>query len=79
MMIFIIMPAVSAMLPGVELSKAMTFVPILNVSLLSKEMVSGSFPLGTMALIFLSSCVYGALALALAVYMFKRESVLFRT
>ena len=72
-MMVIILPAVAAMLPGVEL------IPVLNVSLLSKEMVSGSFPLGTMALIFSSSCLYGILALLLAVQMFKRESVLFRS
>jgi sodium transport system permease protein len=78
-MIVIILPAVAAMLPGVELTKTLALVPILNVSLVSKEMVSGSFPWPSMALIFFSSCVYGAAALALAVAMFKRESVLFRT
>ena len=40
-------------------------IPVLNVSLVSKEMVSGSFPGLMMALIFLSSCLYAALALRL--------------
>lgn len=77
-MVVIILPAVAAMLPGVELNAKLALIPILNVSLVSKEMVSGTFPLGLMALIFLSSCVYGTVALALAVRMFNRESVLFR-
>ena len=78
-MMIIILPAVAAMLPGVELNSKMALIPVLNVSLLSKELVSGSFPLGNMALIFGSSCLYGLAALVLAVQMFKRESVLFRT
>lgn len=78
-MVLIILPAVAALLPGTELTTKLAFIPILNVSLVSKEMVSGNFPLGFMALIFLSSCLYGAAALAVAVKMFNRESVLFRT
>lgn len=78
LMILIIMPTVAAMMPGVELSPKLALIPIMNVSLVSKEMLTGSFPLGSMALIFVSSCVYAALALLLAVRMFRRESVLFR-
>jgi len=77
-MLVIILPAVAAMLPGVELNAKLALIPILNVSLVSKEMVSGSFPLGLMALIFVSSCLYAAGALVAAVKMFNRESVLFR-
>lgn len=78
-MMVIILPAVAAMLPGVELNLGMAFVPVLNVSLLSKELVSGSYPVLMMLVSFLSSCLYGSLALFLAVKMFQRESVLFRT
>lgn len=78
-LILTIVPAMAAMLPGVELNAKLALIPILNVSLIGKEMVSGSFRYDMMALIFLSSCLYGALALAVAVRLFKRESVLFRT
>ena len=78
-MVVIILPSIAAMLPGVELNNLMAMIPVLNVSLLSKEMVSGSFPASMMALTFGSSCLYGALALVLAVKMFNKESVLFRT
>jgi sodium transport system permease protein len=74
-----ILPAVAGVLPGVELTPKLAFVPILNVALASKEMVSGNFPLGLIAIIFLSSCVYAGGALALAANLFNRESVLFRT
>lgn len=78
LIIVIVLPSVAAMLPGVELNAKLALIPILNVSLVSKEMISGTFPWGMMALIFGSSCVYGLVALSLAVRMFNRESVLFR-
>jgi sodium transport system permease protein len=74
----IILPAALAMLPGVELNATYAMVPLMNVALVSKEMVSGNFPTGMIALIFGSTCVYAAAALAIAVRMFKKESVIFR-
>jgi sodium transport system permease protein len=79
LMIVIVMPSLAAMLPGVELSRAASVVPVLNVSLLSKELVSGSFPWANIALTFGSSCLYAGIALFIAVKLFNRESVLFRT
>lgn len=78
LIIVIILPAVIGMLPGVELNSRLALVPILNVSLAGKELVSGSWPWGHLALIFGSSCAYAAIAVALAVRTFNRESVLFR-
>ncbi len=79
LIIVIILPAVVGMLPGVELNARLALVPILNVSLAGKELVSGAWPWGHLALIFGSSCAYAAIAVALAVRTFNRESVLFRT
>jgi sodium transport system permease protein len=79
MVIVVIMPAVAALLPGVELNPGLSLVPILNVSLVSKELVSGTFNPVHLAVIFGSSCVYAAIALAFATRMFRSESVLFRT
>src|SRR5690606_31660833 len=75
----IIMPAVVGMLPGVELNVRLALVPVLNLSLVSKEMVSGVFNWHYISLIFGSSCLYAAAALAFCVWMFRRESVMFRT
>ena len=74
----IIMPAAMAMMPGVELNARLALVPILNVSLACKEMLSGEWHWNFLGLIFASTCVYAAGALALAVKMFNREDVIFR-
>ncbi|HTA59456.1 MAG TPA: ABC transporter permease [Candidatus Baltobacteraceae bacterium] len=79
LMIVVILPAVAAMLPGVELTAKLALIPILNVSLLCKELVTGTYHWNFIALIFLSTCVYAAGALFLAVKMFQREDVLFRS
>ncbi len=75
----VILPAVAGLLPGVELNATLALVPVLNVALACKELVSGEWPWGQLALIFGSTCVYAGAALAACVRMFGRESVLFRT
>ena len=79
LIVVIILPALAAMLPGVELTFYLSLIPILNVSLVCKELVSGVFNWAHLLLIFSSSCVYAGVAILLAVRMFNRESVLFRT
>jgi len=79
LMFLVIIPAISAMLPGVELTPKLAIVPLLNVSLLCKELVTGEYHWNYIVLIFASTCVYAAAALYLAVKMFQRESVLFRS
>jgi sodium transport system permease protein len=79
MMIVVIMPAVIGMLPGIDLNTRLALVPLLNLSLVCKEMLSGVWHWNYIALIFGSSCVYAAIALAGAVQMFKREDVIFRS
>lgn len=78
LIIVVIMPAVLGMLPGIELTAKTAVVPILSLSLVCKEMLSGVWHWNYIGLIFGSSCLYAALALALAVRMFNREDVMFR-
>jgi sodium transport system permease protein len=75
----VIIPAIAAMLPGVDLNAKLAVVPILNVSLLCKELVIGTYHWNYIAIIFTSTCAYAAVALFLATKMFQRESVLFRS
>src|SRR5256885_7874962 len=75
----VISMAIAAMLPGVDLNAKLALVPILNVSLLCKELVIGTYHWNFIAIIFTSTCAYAAVALFLAVKMFQRESVLFRS
>jgi sodium transport system permease protein len=79
LLFIVILPAIAAMLPGVELDLKLALVPVLNVSLLCKELVIGTYHWNYIAIIFLSTCVYAAAALFIAVKMFQRESVLFRS
>ena len=78
LMIIVIIPAVAAMLP-IDLTAKLALVPILNASLLCKELVTGTYHWNFIAIIFSSTCVYAAAALFLAVKMFQRESVMFRS
>jgi len=66
-------------LPGVELNAALSLIPIVNTSLVSKEIVSGVYHWNYIALIFGSSCLYAVAALWVAVRLCQREDVLFRT
>jgi sodium transport system permease protein len=79
LMIVFGLPAIAALLPGVELSPTLALVPVLNTSLVSKEIITGIYRWDLIALIFLSSSAYAAVALAIAVKLFQREDVLFRT
>lgn len=79
LMILLIVPAVAALLPGVELTPALALVPVMNASLVSKEIITGTYHWDLIALIFLSSSTYAVGALAIAVKLFQREDVLFRT
>lgn len=79
LMVVVIMPAVVGMLPGIDLNARLALVPILNLSLVCKEMLSGVWNWDYIALIFGSSAVYAGVALWLAVKMFQRESVMFRS
>jgi sodium transport system permease protein len=79
MTFIVIIPAIASMLPGVELTSKLALIPILSTSLLCKELVAGTYHWNLIAIIFSSTCVYAATALFIAIKMFQRESVLFRS
>jgi sodium transport system permease protein len=76
--ILIIAPAIISALPGVELNAGLSLIPVVNTSLVSKEIMAGSYHWGHITLIFSSSCIYAAIALLVAMRLFQREDVLFR-
>ena len=78
LIVVVIMPAMMGMLPGIELSAKTALVPILNLSLVCKEMLSGVWHWNYIALIFGSTTLYASIAVALCVRMFNREDVIFR-
>ncbi|MBX3751329.1 MAG: ABC transporter permease [Opitutaceae bacterium] len=79
LIIVIIMPAVMGMLPGIELTAKTALIPILNLSLVCKEMLSGVWNWPMIGLIFGSTVVYAGVALGYCVRMFNREDVIFRS
>src|SRR5438034_2695388 len=79
LMLLVLMPAMAAMVPGFDLNATLALIPVLNVSLVSKEVLTGNYPWLLLLLVFASSWGYAAGALSLAVSAFERESVLFRT
>ena len=75
----VVIPAIASVMPGVELSPKLALIPILNTSLVCKEIITGTYHWHSILVIFASTCVYAAAAIFLAVKMFQRESVLFRS
>ena len=74
----VILPTLISVLPGVDLNAPLSLVPVLNTSLVSKEIIAGRYHWNYIALIFTSSCAYAA-ALWATIKLFQREEVLFRT
>jgi len=74
-----VLPAMMGMMPGVELNTSFALVPILNLALVSKELLSGVWHWNYIALTFASSLVYAGIAIAFCVRQFNSEKVLFRT
>ncbi len=79
LMLLVILPATASFIPGIELNTRLALIPILNVSLMAKEVLGGTYNWPLIGLIFASTCVYAGAALYLAVRQFHREEVLFRT
>jgi sodium transport system permease protein len=79
LLLLAIIPAIVAALPGVDFNYDLAFIPVLNMSLLCKELLTGTCHWGHVLVVFGSMTFYAALAVAAAVALFKRESILFRT
>lgn len=79
LIILVILPTAIGMMPGIELNARMALTPILGLSLVCKEMLSGVWHWQYIGIVWASYCIYSVVALTLAVRMFKREDVIFRT
>jgi sodium transport system permease protein len=79
LLIVIILPAMVSFLPGFELSARLAFIPVINTSLVLKEVLLGTYHWGFIGLIFLSTTIYALIAIFITRRLFEREQVLFRT
>jgi len=78
LMIVVIFPAMVSFIPGFEFQAIHTLIPVLNTSLVLKDVLLGTFEWGKIGLVFLVNTGYAAFGVFLAKQMFEKESVLFR-
>ena len=76
--IAIIVPAAIGLTPGMELNKITALIPILNVSLATKEMLSGSINWNLLSEVYASLIVLAGFSLWFCVKWFNREETIFR-
>jgi sodium transport system permease protein len=74
-----VLPAMVSLLPGVKLNPGMALIPIINFSLLIKELILGDWSWNSFILSVLSNLLYAGIAFTAAVMVFKNERILFRT
>ena len=66
------------MIPGIELNAVTSLIPILNVSLASKDIIAGTINPWYMIEVYISLIVFAGLAILWCVSWFNRESTIFR-
>ncbi len=79
LIMLVVFPAVIGMMPGMEASPRLALLPVFNVSQLIKSIFAGDYTAAAFLVSFASNFVYAAVAFAIAVRIFQREDVLFRT
>ena len=79
MTIIVILPVIVGLLPGMELTAKTALIPILNISLATKEIIAGTIKTGLLLEVYASLIVLAALGLFFCTQMFTRESVIFRS
>jgi len=73
------MLAMISMLPGFELTLGFALLPIINFALLFKNIMMGSFNGLHFAVVVGSTLILDILAIYVSIYLFNKESILFRT
>jgi len=76
--IMIIIPVLIGIFPGIKLNALTAMIPILNISLATKEIIAGTIPPLLMAEVFLVLFALAALGLIFCARWFNREEVIFR-
>lgn len=76
--ILIILPALASLLPDIEISWRLAFIPLVNVSVVMREFMKGDYRWDFFAVTLLSTGLLAALAITFAAKWFNREQVIFR-
>ncbi|MFO7974413.1 MAG: ABC transporter permease subunit/CPBP intramembrane protease [Candidatus Hydrogenedentota bacterium] len=72
----ITIPAGLAGMPGLELGSVLQFVPIVNIGLLFRDLLTGRAVPHTVFSVLLSTGIYALLSLVFATWLFQREDVI---
>jgi ABC-2 type transport system permease protein/sodium transport system permease protein len=72
-----LVPGLLALLPDLQLDYRTAFVPLLNIVLLARDLLSGYSDVGLLLVVVAATTVYGYLALVLASRTFGAEAVLY--
>jgi len=74
----VIIPVAIGLIPGIELNTTTAFIPVLNVSLATKGIISGTINYALLAEVYASLIILAGLSLFVSSKLFMRESVIFR-
>jgi sodium transport system permease protein len=77
--IAVIVPAAIGLIPGITMSYQTALIPILNVSLATREIIAGTIQAPHLAVAYLSLIVLAIASLYGSAWWFKRESTIFRS
>lgn len=76
LMMVVLIPAMMAIMPGVELNMQTALIPVFNVALSIVAILKGNFDTSMLAIVAAASFVYGILALYLASLSFGNENII---
>ena len=74
----VIIPAVIGLMPGIELTTTTAIIPIVNISLASKEIIAGTIELPLLLLTIFSMITYALLSVVFCVKWFGKETHVLR-
>jgi sodium transport system permease protein len=77
--IAVILPAAIGMVPGVDMTYATAWIPVLNVSLATKEIIAGTMRAPHLVLVYVSLIALAIASLWGSAWWFGRESTIFRS
>ncbi len=76
--ILVIFPALIGMVPGIELDPVTAFIPVLNISLVTKDILAGTISMGLLIEVYASLIFFALLTIFWARIWFEKEQVIFR-
>ena len=75
--LLVMFPSFISFMPGVELNRSLSLIPVINISLLFREVFLSHYPVELISLTFLANTVVAILFITVVVKLFNAESILF--